>query len=69
LHHWTAVAEKSLTGFSDENAAKSDFVKESRAEMVETLGQAGAEHYAFTAALDLSFLGLARYIRKRASPQ
>jgi glyoxylase-like metal-dependent hydrolase (beta-lactamase superfamily II) len=69
LHHWTAVAEKSLAAFGDENAAKNDFVRESRAEMDQTLGQAQAEHHAFTAALDLSFLGLARYIRKRASPQ
>jgi hypothetical protein len=34
--------------------------------MVEGLGAAEAEHYAFTAGLDLSFLGLARYLRKRA---
>jgi glyoxylase-like metal-dependent hydrolase (beta-lactamase superfamily II) len=69
LHRWAAVAEKSLAGFADENEAKSDFVKQSRAEMDEELGQAEAERHVFTAALDLSFLGLARYLRKRASPQ
>ena len=41
------------------------FVKKSRAEMDQKLAPAEAEHHAFTGALDLSFLGLARYIRKR----
>jgi glyoxylase-like metal-dependent hydrolase (beta-lactamase superfamily II) len=41
------------------------FIKKSRAEMDEKLGPVEAEHHAFTAALNLSFLGLARYIRKR----
>jgi len=44
------------------------FIKESRAEMDEHLGPRQAEHHAFTAALNLSFLGLARYIRKRSAP-
>jgi hypothetical protein len=34
--------------------------------MQELLGLQEAEHHAFTAGLDLSFLGLARYLRKRA---
>jgi glyoxylase-like metal-dependent hydrolase (beta-lactamase superfamily II) len=42
------------------------FIQKSRAEMDEQLGHVEAEHHAFTAALNLSFLGLARYIRKRA---
>jgi hypothetical protein len=41
------------------------FIKKSHAEMDEELGPVEAEHHAFTAALNLSFLGLARYIRKR----
>ncbi len=41
------------------------FIQKSRAEMDEQLGPVEAEHHAFTAALNLSFLGLARYIRKR----
>jgi hypothetical protein len=41
------------------------FIKKSRAEMDEKLGHIEAEHHAFTAALNLSFLGLARYISKR----
>jgi glyoxylase-like metal-dependent hydrolase (beta-lactamase superfamily II) len=46
-------------------AAMNTFIKKSRAEMDEKLGCVEAEHHAFTAALNLSFLGLARYIRKR----
>jgi glyoxylase-like metal-dependent hydrolase (beta-lactamase superfamily II) len=41
------------------------FIKKSRTEMDENLGPTEAEHHAFTAALNLSYLGLARYIRKR----
>jgi glyoxylase-like metal-dependent hydrolase (beta-lactamase superfamily II) len=48
-----------------EAAAKNDFVKECRTEMDAKLGAAEAEHYAFTAGVDLSFLGLARALRKR----
>jgi glyoxylase-like metal-dependent hydrolase (beta-lactamase superfamily II) len=44
------------------------FIKESCAEMDQYLGPVEAEHHAFTAALNLSFLGLARYIRKRTPP-
>jgi glyoxylase-like metal-dependent hydrolase (beta-lactamase superfamily II) len=78
LHHWAEVAEQALTSAADDPvpldddardaAAMSAFVKKSRAEMDEILGPVEAEHHAFTAALNLSFLGLARYIRKRNSP-
>jgi hypothetical protein len=34
--------------------------------MEQKLGAVEAEHHAFTAGLNLSFLGLARYLRKRA---
>jgi glyoxylase-like metal-dependent hydrolase (beta-lactamase superfamily II) len=50
---------------AQESAAMDAFVKKSRAEMDQHLGAIEAEHHAFTAALNLSFLGLARYIRKR----
>jgi glyoxylase-like metal-dependent hydrolase (beta-lactamase superfamily II) len=40
------------------------FITKCRAEMEAHLGVAEAEHHAFTAGLDLSFLGLARYLRK-----
>ena len=66
LHRWAELAAEILQSSSSESAAKESFVARARAEMVERLGAAEAEHYAFTAGLDLSFLGLARYLRKRA---
>jgi glyoxylase-like metal-dependent hydrolase (beta-lactamase superfamily II) len=75
LHHWADVAEKALAAVADDPtaqdpeardaAAMNAFIKSSRAEMDEKLGLVEAEHHSFTAALNLSFLGLARYIRKR----
>jgi glyoxylase-like metal-dependent hydrolase (beta-lactamase superfamily II) len=78
LHHWAEVAEQALASAANDPApldddardaaAMSAFVKKSRGEMDQILGPVEAEHHAFTAALNLSFLGLARYIRKRNSP-
>jgi glyoxylase-like metal-dependent hydrolase (beta-lactamase superfamily II) len=74
LHHWAETAEQALAAAEDptaqdpkarDAAAMNAFIKKSRAEMDETLGAVEAEHHAFTGALELSFLGLARYIRKR----
>jgi glyoxylase-like metal-dependent hydrolase (beta-lactamase superfamily II) len=48
-----------------EVAALGVFIKECTAEMESKVGPAEAEHYAFTAGLDLSFRGLSRAIRKR----
>ncbi len=47
----------------------SAFVTKFRAEMDQELGVAEAEHHAFTAGLNLSFLGLARYLRKKAKSE
>lgn len=49
-----------------EVAAMGVFIKECTAEMESKLGQTEAQHYAFTAGLDLSFRGLSRAIRKQA---
>ncbi len=78
LYHWAEVAEQALASAANDPApldddardaaAMSAFVKKSRGEMDQVLGPVEAEHHAFTAALNLSFLGLARYIRKRNSP-
>jgi glyoxylase-like metal-dependent hydrolase (beta-lactamase superfamily II) len=80
LHRWSAVAEKAIAAAGATNSAPRQgtslyaatdavamnaFVNECRAEMDEQLGQVEAEHHAFTAGLNLSFMGLARYIRKR----
>ena len=75
LHHWTAVAEDAMAVAAGDSAAQYDaareavamkiFVEKSRGEMNQHLGPTEAEHHAFTAGLNLSVLGLARYIRKR----
>ena len=75
LYHWAEAAEEALAAAAEDPtaqdagardaAAMNAFVKQSRAEMDEKLGPAEAAHHAFTGALDLSFRGLARYIRKR----
>lgn len=67
LHRWAEIAEHSLEQHPNEVAASPEFVKIAHQEMAIALSDAEADHYAFTAGLDLSFLGLARYLRKRAA--
>ena len=66
LHRWAELAEEILRSAPSEAEAKAIFVSRAQAEMQERLGADEADHHAFTAGLDLSFLGLARYLRKRA---
>ncbi|HLZ91662.1 MAG TPA: MBL fold metallo-hydrolase [Candidatus Acidoferrum sp.] len=66
LHHWAELAADVLRSASSEAEAKAAFVARAQAQMQEHLGAEEADHHAFTAGLDLSFLGLARYLRKRA---
>ena len=66
LRNWAELAAEAVGASSDETQAKEAFVRRAQAEMQERLGAEEAEHHAFTAGLDLSFLGLARYLRKRA---
>lgn len=65
LHRWCALADRLLRTSGSDEAAQSAFIAECRTEMDEKLGNSESEHYAFTGGLDLSFLGLARYLRKR----
>jgi glyoxylase-like metal-dependent hydrolase (beta-lactamase superfamily II) len=65
LHRWAALTEEVLHTSPDDSAAMQAFITKFRQEMDDQLGVAEAEHHAFTAGLNLSFLGLARYIRKR----
>jgi hypothetical protein len=51
----------------DVDAALQFFLEQTQAEMLEYLSAADAEQHAFTAGLPLSFLGLARHIRKRSA--
>jgi hypothetical protein len=68
LHRWAAIADKSIRAAASEAAAMESFISAAFAEVQQHLPQGGeAEHYAFSASLNLSFLGLARYLRKRAS--
>ena len=66
LHRWAELAEEILRSAPSEAEAKAIFVSRAQAEMQQRLGADEADHHAFTAGLDLSFLGLARYLRKRA---
>jgi glyoxylase-like metal-dependent hydrolase (beta-lactamase superfamily II) len=66
LHRWAELAAEILRSASSELEAKETFVARAQVEMQERLGADEAEHHAFAAGLDLSFLGLARYLRKRA---
>lgn len=66
LRAWSEWAGDALRNEPTETAAQERFIANSRAEMERLLGKTDAEHHAFTARLDLSFLGLARYWRKRA---
>lgn len=66
LHHWAEIAADVLRSAASEAEAKQNFVTRAQEEMQERLGPEEADHHAFTAGLDLSFLGLARYLRKRA---
>ncbi len=66
LHRWVDFAEQSLDSATDDTAAMDAFVAKCRAEMDQRLIPTEAEHHAFTGEPKLSFLGLARYLRKRA---
>ena len=66
LHRWAAIAGKILISSGDDDAALQSFLAETRAEMDRYLAYDDAEQHAFAAGLPLSFLGLARYLRKRA---
>jgi glyoxylase-like metal-dependent hydrolase (beta-lactamase superfamily II) len=65
LHRWAALTATLLESAPDQDAALQSFVAATQAETEQHLGAAEAEHYLFTGSLNLSFLGLARYQRKR----
>ncbi|HYL65426.1 MAG TPA: MBL fold metallo-hydrolase [Candidatus Methylomirabilis sp.] len=66
LHRWAELAAKILRSTADESAALEKFVVATNAEIRERLKGAEAEHYLFNVGLNLTWLGLARYHRKRA---
>lgn len=67
LHRWAALAEEILRSAPDDSAAMNSFMSATYAETAQYLPADEVDHYAFSAGLNLSFLGLARYLRKRAS--
>ena len=65
LHRWAALTAEILRTAQSDSAAMDSFMSATYAEISQHLGGSEAEHYAFSAGLNLSFLGLARYLRKR----
>ncbi|HKV24884.1 MAG TPA: MBL fold metallo-hydrolase [Candidatus Acidoferrum sp.] len=66
LKGWSAVAEKFLRASREEEAASAAFIAAVSAEIQQHVTGAEAEHYIFNCSPNLSWLGLARYHRKRA---
>jgi len=67
LHHWAALTAEILRTAASDSAAIDSFMSAAYAEISQHLPAGEADHYAFSANLNLSFLGLARYLRKRAT--
>jgi glyoxylase-like metal-dependent hydrolase (beta-lactamase superfamily II) len=66
LHRWMATTEKILQTAKSDAEALESFMSNMRAEIGEHLPPEEVEQYVLTAGLNLSFLGLARDVRKRA---
>jgi glyoxylase-like metal-dependent hydrolase (beta-lactamase superfamily II) len=66
LRRWAARAAEILRTAADKRTALETFVAASSAEIREHITGAEAEHYIFNCGLNPSWLGLARYHRKRA---
>jgi glyoxylase-like metal-dependent hydrolase (beta-lactamase superfamily II) len=66
LQRWAALAEEILSSATNEQAALETFVAATSAEIEQRLTAAEAQHCLFNCGLNLSWLGLARYHRKRA---
>jgi glyoxylase-like metal-dependent hydrolase (beta-lactamase superfamily II) len=67
LHHWATLTGDILKTASSDAAAMEAFMVATRAEIGQNVPADEVEHYVFSAGLNLSFLGLARYLRKRAA--
>jgi glyoxylase-like metal-dependent hydrolase (beta-lactamase superfamily II) len=67
LHRWAALAAEILRTAASDSAAMDSFMSATYAEISQHLPAAEVDHYAFSAGLNLSFLGLARYLRKRTT--
>lgn len=67
LHHWSERTAKILASSQDEERCIERFSEEVTAEARNHLSPEELDHYAFNGALHLSWMGLARYHRKRAA--
>jgi len=67
LRRWSALAADFLRTQPDEQRGLDAFVAATKAEIEQRLAPADAEHCLFNIGLNLSWLGLARYHRKRAA--
>jgi glyoxylase-like metal-dependent hydrolase (beta-lactamase superfamily II) len=67
LHRWAALAADILRTAPSDAAAMDSFMSATRAEISRHLPGSEVDHYAFSAGMNLSFLGLTRYLRKRAA--
>lgn len=66
LHHWSERTASILASGLDEESCIQKFSDEVAADAASSLSPEELAHYSFTAALNLSWMGLARYHRKRA---
>lgn len=66
LRRWSTIAAEILRSQHDERSALDAFVAATKAEIEQRLEPADAEHCLFNVGLNLSWMGLARYHRKRA---
>lgn len=66
LHRWVGEAEEILRSTSDEAAAMAEFISRYQADAEASVGKVTAEQLIAVASLHLSFLGIVRYLRKRA---
>jgi glyoxylase-like metal-dependent hydrolase (beta-lactamase superfamily II) len=66
LHHWRDLSARILSSNFDETEAMHQFAKQVAAEAAQSLSPDEIAHYVFNGALNLSWLGLVRYHRKRA---
>ena len=67
LHYWSDITAKILASDGDETAAIHQFGREVAADAAQSLPPEEVEHYNFTGSFHLSWLGLARYHRKRSA--
>jgi glyoxylase-like metal-dependent hydrolase (beta-lactamase superfamily II) len=67
LHRWSGLAEQALGKAANDSEAMDAFMSAARADIAQSVPAEEVDHYIFNAGLNLSFLGLARYLRKRAA--